>query len=190
MIRLPNSVGLAIFPFRIAAVEGSVWEAVELARQYKLDNLCAVVDVNRLGQSDPTMLQHDMEAYRARWSAFGWHALIVDGHDMAALVAAFEEASRTKQKPTVLLAKTFKGKGISFIEDHPNWHGKPIPQGAEMVECGFAQPAENPFTGEVDPAVTIAERAGVLPQGFRGERVHPSSSGLRPKPRKRLKRCQ
>jgi transketolase len=117
------------------SVEGSVWEAVELARQYKLDNLCAVVDVNRLGQSDPTMLQHDMEAYRARWSAFGWHALIVDGHDMAALVAAFEEASRTKQKPTVLLAKTFKGKGISFIEDHPNWHGKPIPQGAEMEKA-------------------------------------------------------
>jgi transketolase len=117
------------------SVEGSVWEAVELARQYKLDNLCAVVDVNRLGQSDPTMLQHDMEAYRARWSAFGWHALVVDGHDMAALVAAFEEASRTKQKPTVLLAKTFKGKGISFIEDHPNWHGKPIPQGAEMEKA-------------------------------------------------------
>jgi transketolase len=117
------------------SVEGSVWEAVELARQYKLDNLCAVVDVNRLGQSDPTMLQHDMEAYRARWSAFGWHALVVDGHDMAALVAAFEEASRTKQTPTVLLAKTFKGKGISFIEDHPNWHGKPIPQGAEMEKA-------------------------------------------------------
>jgi transketolase len=114
------------------SVEGSVWEAVELARQYKLDNLCAVVDINRLGQSDPTMLQHDMEAYQARWSAFGWHALIVDGHDMAALVAAFEEASRTKQTPTVLLAKTFKGKGVSSIEDHPNWHGKPIPQGAEM----------------------------------------------------------
>jgi transketolase len=117
------------------SVEGSVWEAVELARQYKLDNLCAVVDVNRLGQSDPTMLQHDMEAYRARWSAFGWHAFVVDGHDMAALVAAFEEASRTKQTPTVLLAKTFKGKGISFIEDHPNWHGKPIPQGAEMEKA-------------------------------------------------------
>jgi transketolase len=114
------------------SVEGSVWEAVEVARQQQLDNLCAIVDVNRLGQSDPTMLQHDMDAYRARWTGFGWHALVVDGHDVAALVGAFDEAARTKHRPTVLLAKTFKGKGISFMEDHPNWHGKPIPQGAEM----------------------------------------------------------
>jgi transketolase len=111
------------------SVEGSNWEAIEVARQQQLDNLCAIVDVNRLGQSDPTMLQHDMEAYRARWSAFGWQALVVDGHDLSAVLDAFEEAARTKHKPTVLLARTFKGKGISFIEDHPNWHGKPIPQG-------------------------------------------------------------
>ncbi|HLZ35418.1 MAG TPA: transketolase [Nitrospira sp.] len=113
------------------SVEGSVWEAVELARQQRLDNLCAIVDINRLGQSDPTMLQHDMEAYRARWTGFGWHALVVDGHDLSALIAAFEEAARTKNTPTVLLAKTLKGKGIPFMENHPNWHGKPVPQGAE-----------------------------------------------------------
>ncbi|MGH7228831.1 MAG: transketolase, partial [Nitrospiraceae bacterium] len=106
------------------SVEGSVWEAVELARHYALDNLCAIVDVNRLGQSDPTMLQHDMEGHRARWSGFGWHAIIVDGHDLVALLAAFDEAVRTEGKPTVLLARTFKGKGISFIEDRPDWHGK------------------------------------------------------------------
>jgi transketolase len=110
------------------SAEGSVWEAVELARFHRLDNLCAIVDVNRLGQSDPTMLQHDMEGYRARWAAFGWHALIVDGHDIPALLTAFEEAARTKQKPTVLLAKTFKGKGISFMQDQSNWHGKPVSQ--------------------------------------------------------------
>ena len=117
------------------SVEGSVWEAVEVARQQRLDNLCAIVDVNRLGQSDPTMLQHDMEGYRARWSGFGWHALPVDGHDLRALLEAFEEASRTKDKPTVILAKTFKGKGISFMEDHPSWHGKPVPQGAETQKA-------------------------------------------------------
>lgn len=117
------------------SVEGSVWEAVELARQQRLDNLCAIVDVNRLGQSDPTMLQHDMEAYRARWTAFGWHAIIVDGHDLSAIVAGFHEAARTKNTPTVLLAKTFKGKGISFMEDHPNWHGKPVPQGADTQKA-------------------------------------------------------
>lgn len=114
------------------SVEGSVWEAVETARHHQLDNLCAIVDVNRLGQSDPTMLQHDMEAYRSRWSGFGWHAIVVDGHDLAALLAAFDEASRVKGKPTVLLAKTFKGRGISFMENHDNWHGKAVPKGEEM----------------------------------------------------------
>jgi transketolase len=117
------------------SVEGSVWEAVEVARQHRLDNLCAIVDVNRLGQSDPTMLQHDMESYRARWAGFGWQALVIDGHDLSAILAAFDEASRTKNRPTVLLAKTFKGRGLSFMEDHPSWHGKPVPQGAETQKA-------------------------------------------------------
>src|ERR1051325_8686933 len=108
------------------SVEGSVWEAAEVARHHGLDNLCAIVDVNRLGQSDPTMLQHDMEAYRRRWSGFGWHAVVVDGHDIAALLAAFEEAAFTKGRPTVLLARTLKGKGIPGVEDQPDWHGKPL----------------------------------------------------------------
>jgi len=117
------------------SVEGSVWEAAELARHHQLDNLCAIIDVNRLGQSDPTMLQHDMESYRARWTGFGWHALVVDGHDLSAITAAFDEAARTKNTPTVLLAKTLKGKGISFMEDHPNWHGKPVPKGEETEKA-------------------------------------------------------
>ncbi len=117
------------------SVEGSVWEAAELARHHKLDNLCAIVDVNRLGQSDPTMLQHDMEAYRARWSGFGWNAILVDGHDIAALLSAFADAAAAKGKPSVLLAKTFKGKGISFMENHPSWHGKPVPKGEEMQKA-------------------------------------------------------
>ena len=117
------------------SVEGSVWEAVEVARQNRLDNLCAIVDVNRLGQSDPTMLQHDMESYRARWAGFGWHALVIDGHDISAILAAFDEASHTKNRPTVLLAKTFKGRGVSFMEDHSHWHGKPVPQGAETQKA-------------------------------------------------------
>ncbi|MCP9448771.1 MAG: transketolase [Nitrospira sp.] len=117
------------------SVEGSVWESVELARHFKLDNLCAIVDVNRLGQSDPTMLQHDMQAYKARWRGFGWNALVVDGHNYKALLAAFAEATKAKGKPTVLLAKTLKGKGISFMENHPSWHGKPIPKGAESQKA-------------------------------------------------------
>ena len=117
------------------SVEGSVWESVELARQFKLDNLCAIVDVNRLGQSDPTMLQHDMKAYKSRWAGFGWNALVVDGHNLKALLAAFTLAAKAKGKPTVLLAKTFKGKGISFMENHPSWHGKPIPKGEETQKA-------------------------------------------------------
>lgn len=130
------------------SVEGSVWEAAEVARHHGLDNLCAIVDVNRLGQSDPTMLQHDMEAYRSRWSGFGWHAIVVDGHDLSALVNAFQEAANTKGKPTVLLAKTFKGRGISFMENHPNWHGKPVPKGEET------QKAIDELTKQLKPSST------------------------------------
>ena len=117
------------------SAEGSVWEAAEVARHAGLDNLCAIIDVNRLGQSDPTMLQHDMEAYRARWTGFGWHAIVVNGHDIGALVAAFDEAAKTKGRPTVLLAKTFKGHGISFIENKPDWHGKPLKKGDETQKA-------------------------------------------------------
>jgi transketolase len=127
------------------SVEGSVWEAAEVARHYGLDNLCAIVDVNRLGQSDPTMLQHDMEGYRSRWSGFGWQALVVDGHDIADLLAAFDTAAGTRGRPTVILAKTFKGKGVSFMENHPSWHGKPIARGEET------QKAIDELSGQLKP---------------------------------------
>ena len=117
------------------SVEGAVWESVELARHCNLDNLCAIVDVNRLGQSDPTMLQHEMEAYRSRWAGFGWHAMVVEGHDIPALMAAFDEAAFTRGKPSVVLARTLKGKGISSIEDKPNWHGKPLKKGEEAQKA-------------------------------------------------------
>lgn len=145
------------------SVEGSVWEAVEAARHHQLDNLCAIVDVNRLGQSDPTMLQHDMEAYRSRWSGFGWHAIVVDGHDLSALLAAFDEASRVKGNPTVLLAKTLKGRGISFMENQPNWHGKPVPKGEET------QKALDELTKQLKPggaSLHIKKPAAPAPNSF------------------------
>ncbi len=108
------------------SLEGSVWEAAELARHNQLDNLCAIIDINRLGQSDETILAHDVESYRSRWSGYGWHALVVDGHDHAALLDAFTEAAATKDRPTVILAKTYKGSKIPGIEDQANWHGKPL----------------------------------------------------------------
>lgn len=115
------------------SAEGSVWEAANFASFYHLDNLVAIVDVNRLGQSDPTLLQHDMETYKARWSAFGWNACVVDGHDIEALCRHFFEANQVKEKPTVLICKTLKGKGIAGIEDEMNWHGKPIGDKSEVA---------------------------------------------------------
>jgi transketolase len=111
------------------AAEGAVWEAASMAANDGLGNLIATVDVNRLGQSAPTMLQHDMDAYRVRWEAFGWETLIVDGHDIGELVDAFERARGSLFTPTVILAKTFKGRGIPCAEDKDGWHGKPIPAG-------------------------------------------------------------
>ncbi|MFO0706658.1 MAG: transketolase [Nitrospira sp.] len=135
------------------SIEGSNWEAAEVARHHALDNLCAIIDVNRLGQSDPTMLQHDMEGYRARWAGFGWHAIVADGHDIAALVRAFDEAARMKGKPTVILAKTFKGRGVSFMEDSPSWHGKPIPKGEET------QKAIDELTQQIKPGTATTPTA-------------------------------
>jgi transketolase len=104
--------------------EGSVWEAANVGSLDKLDNLCGITDVNRLGQSQPTMWQHDMAQFERRWKAFGWHAIVVDGHDLNAILDAFDEARSTKGQPTMILARTLKGKGVSFTEDKDNWHGK------------------------------------------------------------------
>ena len=93
------------------AAEGSVWEAAEFAAFHKLDNLCAIVDVNRLGQSGPTMYQHDTGAYEGRFRAFGWDAVTVDGHDVAALREAFALGRRGTGKPLGIVARTFKGQG-------------------------------------------------------------------------------
>lgn len=106
--------------------EGSVWEALNFASFYNLDNLVVIFDINRLGQSGPAPLQHDMEVYRQRLTAFGLNAIVVDGHDIEELTKAFHEASITKGKPTAILAKTFKGKGFVNIEDLEKWHGTPL----------------------------------------------------------------
>lgn len=103
--------------------EGSVYEAMELAGYYKLNNLIAVVDVNRLGQRGETMLGYDINAYKKRFEGFGWNAISVNGHNINPLIKAFKEA-RNSKKPVVIIAKTIKGKGVSFLEDKNGWHGK------------------------------------------------------------------
>ena len=114
------------------SAEGSVWEAAEAAANDRLDSLCGITDVNGLGQSGPSIWNHDMEAYAARWRAFGWHSIIVDGHDVTALLDAYEEARRTKGQPTMILARTIKGKGISLAEGKSGWHGKAFKKGQEL----------------------------------------------------------
>ena len=105
--------------------EGSVWEAVELASYYKINNLVAMVDVNRLGQRGETMLGHDMQAHKRRFEGFGWQAIIIDGHNVVQIKAAFAKARKSK-KPVVILTKTLKGKGVSFLENKDGWHGKAV----------------------------------------------------------------
>jgi len=105
--------------------EGAVWEATNTAALLGLDKLCAILDINRLGQSDPTMHEHDLDAYKRKFEAFGWNAIKIDGHSVSQILSAFQKAKESK-KPTAILAKTIKGKGVSFLEDRNGWHGKPL----------------------------------------------------------------
>ena len=114
------------------SAEGSVWEAADVAATDGLDNLCGITDVNGLGQSRPTMWQHDMDAFARRWRAFGWHAVVIDGHDLNQILDAYEEARRTTGQPTMILARTIKGKGVSFVEGKDGWHGRPFKKGDEL----------------------------------------------------------
>src|SRR5919204_3142677 len=114
------------------SAEGSVWEAADVAALDKLDSLCGITDVNALGQSRPTMWQHEMEQFARRWRAFGWHAIVIDGHDFDAILDALTEARQTRGQPTMILAKTIKGKGVSFVEGKDGWHGKPFKKGDEL----------------------------------------------------------
>ena len=129
------------------SAEGSVWEAAAAGEHFALDSLCGITDVNALGQSRPTQWGHDMEAYAARWGAFGWHPIVVDGHDLGALLDAFSEARSTKGRPTMILARTLKGKGIPQMEGKNGWHGKAIKKGPDL-DATLAALSE-----QVDPGV-------------------------------------
>jgi transketolase len=112
--------------------EGSVWEAAQVASHQGLDNLCALTDMNAFGQSQPTQWRHDVEALMRRWSAFGWHAIAIDGHDLSAIVGALAEARATSGRPTMIVARTLKGKGVALVENKDGWHGKVLKKGPEM----------------------------------------------------------
>ncbi|XP_015599582.1 transketolase-like protein 2 isoform X2 [Cephus cinctus] len=141
------------------SAEGSIWEALHFASHYNLDNLCVIIDINRLGQSEPTALQHNMETYRKRLEAFGFNALVVDGHDVEELAKAFHEAQNTKERPTALLAKTFKGKNFPNIEDLENWHGKPLGGKADEVIQHLTSLLVNPGPLGLHPQKPLVEDA-------------------------------
>ena len=150
---LPIGLGMALnaryidkLPYRTYVLlgdsemaEGSQFEALQLAAHYKLDNLVGIVDVNRLGQRGETMYGHDLGAYAKRVSAFGWETITVDGHDIDAVLEAFDRSLKVEGRPVMILAKTVKGKGVSFIEDKNGWHGKPLNKeqlGQALAELG------------------------------------------------------
>ncbi|HLQ56244.1 MAG TPA: transketolase [Streptosporangiaceae bacterium] len=147
---LPDGVGVALagryldeLPYRVWVLcgdsemaEGSMWEAFDKAAYYRLDNLTAIVDVNRLGQRGPTELGWDLDAYARRLEGFGCRAIPIDGHDLGEIEKALTHAAGA-DRPTVILARTRKGRGFSEIEDHENWHGKPLP--AEMAERAIVE---------------------------------------------------
>ncbi len=144
---LPVGVGLALagrldrLPYRIWVLcgdselaEGSMWEAFEHAGHERLDHLTAIVDVNRLGQRGPTRHGWDTAAYARRIGAFGWHTLEIDGHDPAQIDAAYAEAAATGGRPTAILARTKKGKGVAAVEDREGFHGKPLKDAEQAID--------------------------------------------------------
>lgn len=143
--------------------EGNVWEAAEFAGHYALDNLIALADINALGQSDRTMYQHDMEIYRKKFEAQGWGTQVIDGHDVAAVIAALDRATSAKGHPQAIVARTIKGHGVSFLSDKDGWHGKPLSKqqlGKAVEELGG--PVELP----ADPGRSYARAELPEPPAF------------------------
>jgi transketolase len=145
---LPISVGVALagkrldrLPYRIWCLcgdselaEGSIWEAFEHAAFAELDNLTAILDINRLGQRGETMHGWDLASYRSRAEAFGWAAIEIDGHDVEAIDRAYEEARSTTGRPTAIIARTIKGKGVKAVENKEGWHGKALDDPEAAIE--------------------------------------------------------
>ena len=145
---LPYGVGMALagkkldrLPFRVWVLcgdseiaEGSQWEALEHAVYYELNNLIAIIDVNRLGQRGETMHGWDLDSYAKRAEAFGWHAIEIDGHDVEEIDHAYAEATKTQGRPTVIVAKTIKGKGVKAVENKEGFHGKALDDPDAAIE--------------------------------------------------------
>ncbi|HEX6484514.1 MAG TPA: transketolase [Ktedonobacteraceae bacterium] len=158
---LPIGVGIALcgkyldkLPYHVWVLcgdsemaEGSMWEAFDHASHYKLDNLIAIIDVNRLGQRGETELGWNTAAYEARAKAFGWNAIVIDGHDYEQINNAYAQAIQSSGAPTAIIAKTIKGKGVSFLENKEGWHGKALNKDQEeqaLKELNYTRSATFP----------------------------------------------
>ena len=184
---LPISVGVALagkkldqLPFRVWCLcgdsemaEGSMWEAFEHAAFNELDNLTAIIDVNRLGQTGETMVGWDLDKYVRRAEAFGWHAIAIDGHDDEAIDAAYTEAAATKGQPTVVIAQTKKGKGVMAVEDQPGKHGKPIEDADAAIEelGGYRELTVDVSKPEAGEPHVFEVEGGDMPSWELGEEV-------------------
>ena len=186
---LPISVGIALagkrldkLPYRVwvfcgdsEMAEGSMWEAAEHAAFWELDNLTAIIDVNRLGQRGETMYGWNTGAYAARLQAFGWHTIEIDGHDVDAINTAYQEAVATQGRPTAIIARTMKGRGVSAVQDKEGFHGRPLDDAeAAITELGGATGAtvavQTP-ANSVQPNVFSVNPSGSLPSYEVGSRM-------------------
>ena len=189
---LPISVGVALagkyldkLPYHIWTVlgdsemaEGSIYEALELAGHYQLNNLVGILDMNRLGQRGETMVGWHSAVYAARAEAFGWHPIQIDGHNLDQINAAYQEALRQTDKPTLIIAKTVKGKGFPEIENQNGWHGKALP--ADMAQRAIAGlggkrtiivSVQKPTSSAAPAALQGSEQKLALPAYERGTQV-------------------
>jgi len=164
------------------SAEGAVWEAANAAVFHGLDGICAITDVNALGQSRRTMWEHRMDEFARRWQAFGWHAIVVDGHDLSALRAAYGEARGTRGRPTMILARTEKGKGCSTVEGKDGWHGRPFKKGQEAdaaiaeIQARIADTTDTlavlpPPAGPAEPPPPKDHTAMAAPSYAKGDQV-------------------
>ncbi|MCO8308687.1 transketolase, partial [Streptomyces sp. RKCA744] len=185
---LPYGVGTALsgkrldhLPYRVWVLcgdsemaEGSVWEAFEHAGYERLDNLIAIIDVNRLGQRGPTRHEWDLDAYARRIRAFDWHTVEIDGHDIEAIDRAYAEALSTVGRPTAIIARTMKGRGVASVENREGMHGKPLKNAEEAIaELGGVRNLAVPVLGppSVTPTRPPSEGPLVLPRYNPGDSV-------------------
>jgi transketolase len=180
---LPIGVGVALagkyldkLPYHIWVLlgdsemaEGSIWEAFDHASHYKLDNMVGILDCNRLGQRGETELGWNTAAYEARAKAFGWNAIVIDGHDYDQINQAFSQAVQPNGSPTLIVAKTIKGKGVSFLENKEGWHGKALSKEQEeqaLNELHYVRsmtfPVQKPAPGQLPQEA--AKKAVELPR--------------------------